>query len=253
MNISKAKAYFLTGTAGIAIAPMMGLALAPAANAADLKLKAPPPPPIAAPSWAGWYIGVSAGGASQSSDFTFGDPDEGFGGKGNGVGTNTGGSFIGGGHIGYNWQQGTFVYGLEADASGLSKPSGTYFPGITEPTATYGSHVSWMVTAHGRLGLTVGDGNTLLYGTAGVAFGRIKASADELVAFGAFNDYSSTRTGWVAGAGIERMIMPNVIIGLEGLFVDFGSFNATSSDAGKCCAGIHNKLAIGRARLSFKF
>jgi outer membrane immunogenic protein len=145
------------------------------------------------------------------------------------------------------------VFGLEADASGLSKPSGTYFSGVTEPTANYGSHTSWMVTARGRLGVTVGDGMTLLYGTGGMAFGRVKGIVDESVAFSAFNEYSSTRTGWVVGGGIERMITPNVILGLEGLFADFGTFNATSSDAGKCCAVIHNKLAIGRARLSFKF
>jgi hypothetical protein len=71
MNMSKAKGYFLSGTAGIAIAPLMGMALAPAANAADLKLKAPPAPlPVAAPTWAGWYIGVSAGGASQHSEYS---------------------------------------------------------------------------------------------------------------------------------------------------------------------------------------
>ena len=30
-------------------------------------------------------------------------------------------SFIGGGQIGYNWQRANFVYGLEADISGLSQ------------------------------------------------------------------------------------------------------------------------------------
>lgn len=252
--MSKAKGYFLSGAAGLALVPVMGMA-GPAANAADMKLKAPPAPlPVAAPTWAGWYIGVSAGGASQHSEYS-NPTDAPFS-----IGSGSGSSFIGGGHIGYNWQQGTFVYGLEADVSGLSKPSGTYFQNSASPTAsnccTYGSHVSWMTTVRGRLGMTVGDGNTLLYATGGVAFGRVNGVGDEFQQFGSSsprNDYSSTRTGWVAGGGIERMLMPNVIIGLEGLFADFGNFSATSSDGGKCCANIHNTLAIGRARLSFKF
>jgi len=254
MKLSKTKAYLLTGTASAALAPLVGIAVNAPASAADMALKAPRPAPIAAPSWAGWYIGVNIGGASQGSNFD--DPDD-----------NTyvnqwrhGSSFIGGGQIGYNWQAGNIVYGLEADFSGLSKPNGTYFLNTNSPGATgcctYGSHVPWLATVRGRLGVTVGDGNTLLYGTGGLAIGRVKASSNEQGQFGPgspFNDYSTTRVGWAAGGGIERMIAPHWTIGVEALFADLGSFTKASSAEGKCCATVHNTLAIGRFKLNYKF
>jgi outer membrane immunogenic protein len=243
MNMSKAKSYLLTGTAGIAIAPLMGMALAPAANAADMRLKAPPaPPPVAAPSWTGCYIGVNVGGASQRSQFN--EPEE----SDFAVisGDNSAGSLIGGGQIGCNYQTGTFVFGLEGDYSGLSKPSGLYFS-IPGDTNSYGSHISWMATVRGRVGVTFGDGSNLLYATGGAAFTHVNASA--LVAPSSF-DYSASRTGWVVGGGYEKMLTPHVIIGVEGLFADFGNFNSAGS---KCCAAVHNTVGIARGRLSFKF
>jgi outer membrane immunogenic protein len=246
MNLSKAKSYLLAGTAGVAVAPVIGLTGGSLANAADMPVKAPPAQ-VVATSWAGFYVGGNIGGASQRSDFNGpAHPAE------VPYGVRTGGAFIGGGQIGYNWQNGNFVYGLEGDISGLTEPSGTYFDS-TNPVGPYGSHISWLATIRGRLGVTVGDGNTLLYGTGGVAYGRVKAVASELPNWNAVNDYSATRTGWVAGGGIERMIAPHWTVGVEGLFADLGSYTKASSDAGKCCATIRNTLVIGRFKLNYKF
>jgi outer membrane immunogenic protein len=254
MSASQNKKYVLTVSTGAAIAPMLGLALAPMANAADMAVKAPlmKAPPRMMPSWTGCYIGVSAGGASQHSKADFSGVNGGF--DPEDVGDNTGGSFIGGGLAGCNYQSGMFVFGLEGDFSGLSKPSGTYFTDPEEPASSYGSHVSWMATVRGRLGVTFGDGMNLLYATGGVAFTKVQASIFEgtLITANEHNDYSASKTGWIAGVGYERMLTPNVIIGVEGLFADFGSYTAASNQ-GKCCGTIHNTVAIGRARLSFKF
>jgi outer membrane immunogenic protein len=104
--------------------------------------------------------------------------------------------------------------------------------------------------------MTLGDPNTLLYATGGLAVGHVKASGNELF-FGEYNDYSSTRVGWAAGGGIERMIAPHWTVGLEGLFVDLGSYRASSTgastDSGKCCATVHNNMVIGRLKLNYKF
>jgi outer membrane immunogenic protein len=248
MNMLKAKGYMLTGAAGAAIAPLMGL---PLANAADLKLKAPPAPlPVAAPSWTGCYIGVNAGGASQRSDVDFSAVAE--ANFSAAVQDNHAGSFIAGGQIGCNYQTGMFVLGLEGDYSGLSKANGLYFAHPNETGSSYGSHISWMATIRGRVGVTFGDGMNLLYATGGVAFTKVNASAFEGPAINVSNDYSSSRSGWVVGGGFERMLTPNVIIGLEGLFADFGS-HTTASDGAKCCSAIHNSVGIARGRLSFKF
>jgi len=238
MNVSK-----LTGAA---IVPMLGLALAPTADAADMAVKAPllKAPPKLAPSWTGCYIGATVGGASQRSQYD--EPFEG----GFDPGDNSGTSFIGGGLIGCNYQTGNFVLGLEGDYSGLSKPSGMYFSEFGETTNSYGSHISWMATIRPRLGVTFGDGSNLLYATGGAAFTQVHASGIIFIPSGEGHDYSSSRTGWVAGGGYEKMLTANWIIGLEGLFADFGSY--TSGPSGKS-AIVHNTVAIGRARLSFKF
>ena len=109
---------FLLATAATGAA-----AFAPGAMAADMPLKAPRQvvvPPAA--SWAGFYIGGHAGvawhQAHNSNSYnrlrSFG-PDE--------LSANKTG-FIGGGQIGYNWQSGNFVFGVEADGSWLSVKTG---------------------------------------------------------------------------------------------------------------------------------
>src|SRR5690348_888497 len=104
-----------------------------AASAADLPLKAPAvtPPPIV--TWTGFYAGLNAGGnwgrSSQSEDVTstgafFGPtcfpPTNAC--QINVVDVRNAGSqrlntsgFIGGGQVGYNWQTGAAVFGIEAD------------------------------------------------------------------------------------------------------------------------------------------
>jgi len=245
VNRSTTNRRLLSGTASLAVAPIFGIAAGPTANAADMPLKAPPPPHVAAPIWAGWYVGLSAGGAWESNYWQSTDDPPGV------TGTHNGSAFIGGGQIGYNWQQGNFVYGLEGDISGLTKSSGTYtsIPG----DVTYGSHISWMSTIRGRLGITVGDGSTLLYGTGGVAIARITAKS-EGGAFGyPVNSYSHTKVGWAAGGGVEHMFTPHWTAGLEGLFADFGSSTRGSNIDGKCCATIRDRVFIGRAKLNYKF
>src|SRR5918994_232195 len=93
------------------------VALPAAAAAADLPVRtAPPAPIVAAPlfTWTGFYAGVNAGWGWRNSDRetvviggavpgTLFFPDNGDGG------------FTGGGQIGYNYQIGSFVIGLETD------------------------------------------------------------------------------------------------------------------------------------------
>ena len=235
------KVQMLNGATGVFLAPLVGIASVSTAGAADLpSRKAPVVAPVMLPSWAGLYAGINVGVGSQHSSDNFPDWQ----------GSRTGTSFVGGGQIGYNWQQGTFVYGLEADISGLSKPH-TYYQDPNGPT--YGSHVSWMSTVRARLGVTVGDGNTLLYATGGLAVGAVSAHSNELPTWNADNGYSKTRAGWTIGAGVEHKLNANWSVGLEGLFADLGKYRAASTDGGKCCSTIHNTVLLGRLKLNYKF
>src|SRR5262249_50902122 len=86
------------------------LALPMAANAADMPPR-PAPAPVYAPppfSWTGFYIGGNIGGAWAHRDVT----DTRFGLD---FGRSSDGVFIGGGQVGYNYQTGNFMFGVEWD------------------------------------------------------------------------------------------------------------------------------------------
>src|SRR5262249_49695904 len=159
----------LTGAA--AVAGISG------ANAADMALKAPPPPPPVA-SWAGWYIGGQVGTALveiNRYDAFDGSLDTSYNGKKS--------TWTGGGQIGFNWQRGAFVYGLEADASTGSKQT---FPGDCS-CGEYSNRLGWVATVRGRAGIAIQD--TFLYITSGVAFGEITTKR-----FGEGIQYSQSKT-----------------------------------------------------------
>jgi outer membrane immunogenic protein len=213
---------------GILLASAAGAMSIPAAQAADMAYKAPP---IAAPSWAGWYIGGHAGVASVeiNRDFTDGGTDD-FSGRRT--------SFIGGGQIGYNWQSGTLVYGLEADGSFLSGKQS-----FDDGDAS--NKLPWLVTARLRMGLAVGD--TMAYVTGGVAFGQVKTAIFDFETY----SQSKTRIGWTIGGGVEHMINRNWSIGLEGLFVDLGSKTYCAKDCE--LRRVSGQAVIGRVKANYKF
>src|SRR5918995_6170983 len=94
-----------------------------AASAADLPVRAAPPPIYAAPPlfpWTGFYAGVNAGWGWRDSDrepvFLAPGPGIPAGLAGTLIfNNNDDGGFTGGGQIGYNYQIGSFVVGLETD------------------------------------------------------------------------------------------------------------------------------------------
>ena len=67
--------------------------------------------------------------------------------------------FIGGGQIGYNYQSGISVFGVEADAAWLNVKSSTtlgfdpFFVGKGINAATFSSSIDWLVTARARAGI----------------------------------------------------------------------------------------------------
>src|SRR5688572_3855514 len=80
------------------------------AAAADLGMRGYAPPPAMMPTWTGFYIGGNAGGGWGSGDSTFSVPAGQFATINNSLS-----GFVGGGQLGYNWQSGPMVYGLETD------------------------------------------------------------------------------------------------------------------------------------------
>jgi outer membrane immunogenic protein len=212
------------------LATVSAAALSTSAMAADIPARMPvkaPPPVVVAPSWAGFYIGVHAGVAWNHAAFA----EVGDGGgnvnrapigqefwKPNKAG------FAGGGQIGYNFQSGNVVYGLEADFSGVSnKASAIINPPVTFTPVTATTQLSWMATVRGRLGVTFSP--TLLYVTGGLAVARFKDTWGAVAfPFPPEYDSSKTRAGWTVGGGVEHMFARNWTAKIEALYADFGDW-----------------------------
>lgn len=169
--------------------------------------------PSAAPfRWAGFYAGVHAGIANRDGDIstensTFSPEFP--------LATLHDSSFIGGGQIGYNWQAGQVVVGIEADGSWTKlKEDKTAFD-VFEGFAQYTSEIDWLITIRGRAGFAATPG-MLLYATAGLAIADVNLKYNSY--FGSFST-SDTQVGWTAGLGAEFMIGSNWTVKAEYLHV----------------------------------
>ena len=202
---------------------------------------APYPPPTYAPvapfyNWTGFYIGLNGGGAFGNSSWT--DPVSPTG------NFNVSGALFGG-TIGGNYQFGPAVVGIEADGE-WAGIKGTTF----NSCGNFGCETKsdWLATVRGRVGYAWD--RVLLYGTGGVAFADVQASA------GVLPFSSSTQVGWTAGVGVEYQIWPNLTAKAEYLFADFQNATcpATSCGAG---FGISDSVALNeniiRAGVNYKF
>jgi len=251
------KGYLLATAGSVAAAATAG-----GAQAADMPLKAPVLPAPAA-SWAGWYIGLNAGVNWQLATNSKRDPKV-EGGLDDPSTTATG--FIGGGQMGYNFQDGNFVWGLEGDIDGLTGKgrSQSWFAGTS--AATHGSknfsnQIQWLSTIRARTGLAVG--NTMAYVTGGLAIGGVQNSWNNTFpgAYGTKSE-SKTQIGWAFGGGIEHILWnSHWTVALEGLFVDLGKSSATipgmesrdGTTLNTKTARFSNQALIGRFKLNYKF
>jgi outer membrane immunogenic protein len=142
-------------------------------------------------------------------------------------------SWLLGAQAGYDWQQGPWVYGLAADISAthLNSQANTILAGAFGVPASVSADIDWYGTIRGRLGWA--SGPVLLYGTGGLAYGRVALSS-ALVAnpLGLNAQTSSVNVGWVAGAGIEYLWSPNIVFSLDYQYVDLGSVNVAAGATG---------------------
>ncbi|KAB2913132.1 MAG: porin family protein [Hyphomicrobiaceae bacterium] len=153
--------------------------------------------PYARPfSWTGFYIGAHLGAGFSDVDWQYNNTTTTTDHSGSGV--------LAGGQVGYNWQTGGLVLGIEADGAWTNTDGSTSCPNAA---FTCGHEVNWMASVRGRAGAVLG-GKTLVYGTAGWGWADIDYSAT--TPGGPNFGYSKTHSGWVAGGGIEHMFAANM-------------------------------------------
>jgi high affinity Mn2+ porin len=224
------------------------VALTGSAAAADLPVKAPPSPALAAYDWSGFYLGGHFGYATGSSHWSATQQ---------GVPAVTGsldlfnaydmfrdtGSDLAGFQAGYNYMlPSRWVLGIEADVS---------FPSFSEPTphlisgmstlssasiglASYAEQMEFSGTLRGRVGYApnLAASHWLFYATGGLAWTYDQFTRTQLAGMPAGgtaapgtmeNLFMQPRVGWTAGLGAEVALWSNWSAKAEYLFIDYGS------------------------------
>lgn len=221
--------------------------------------------------WSGWYGGVNAG-EGREADFDLSavlevDPATSFfpaplaGGTFPTNRSFSGDGFVGGVQWGYNVQNGGLVLGGELDLQ-TSDISST----ISIPNAPGGATnnpdgftdlkfgVDYFTTARARAGYAFD--RLLVYGTGGIAYGKVEFDRNYRVAGGEIRDSaSSNRTGWVYGAGAEFAMTDRISVRGEYSRVDLGSgsFDTSYSDGTIGRASIDTQFDVLRAGVNFHF
>ena len=213
---------------------VISLGAAGAASAADIAVKArPAPPPVQIWNWTGFYIGVNGGyGWNESQDVgvtgsalivgaqpvvvPFSVP-----------GLKPEGGLVGG-TVGYNWQFGRGLVGIEADFDWADIRDSRFVGlpvGAPLLVTSASQKIDFFGTVRGRLGFLATD-QLLLFATGGLAYANVKnnANVNELVGlqrqFIASSD--EIRYGWTVGAGAEWKFAPNWSVKGEYLWYDLG-------------------------------
>jgi len=202
-------------------------------------------------NWAGLFVGGTFGYGIGRNDSTFVVPPA----------ANAEAFFLsprgfdGGGIIGYNWQFGSWVLGLDADFQG-STGSG-YLTCVNlcsgAGATTIDQKLSWFGTVRGRLGYAVGP--ALFYATGGAAFGEVKESITQPATGNA--SFSHSKSGFAVGGGIENkldlfgLLGPNWTTRTEYLYIDLGSVSDTFGATQTLTSNLHEH--VWRTVVSYKF
>ena len=201
--------------AGAALAAMV----AAPAMAADMPIKAPPPPVAAYYDWSGAYIGLNAGGTWYDVTHHFTTP-----GAITPNVTTSANDGIFGFHAGAQWQWGAWVLGAEAALSACfgecRSRSGTLPVAQGFEPNIQGEHkITNLFTAGPRLGYAFD--RWMVFATGGWASANLKNAHCSSITnlCGAPSGASRNNDGWYAGGGFDLMVhkgaLADVILGVE--------------------------------------
>ncbi|MGR3572107.1 outer membrane protein [Brevirhabdus sp.] len=156
--------------------------------------------------WSGAYVGAQVGYGNMNSDGAVN-------GSGNGP--------LGGVHAGYQYDMGSLVLGGELDynAADISLDNNN-------------GSIDKLARLRGKVGYDLG--RTMVYGTAGAAYGEINLAGT-----------SYDENGYTVGAGVDYMLTDNVILGGELNYQKFTDVGGT--------AGNDVDATTVQAKVSYKF
>jgi outer membrane immunogenic protein len=231
------------------------LAVGPA-MAADMPVKAAAP--IApAFSWTGLYIGINGGGAySQKCTRYLPGATGGFAVVAAPIeeGCFFASGAFGGAQVGFNWQTGLWVIGVEATGDwGNIDGAASPVNGFTGDRNFV--RIKSFATVTGRIGYTVSP-TVLLYVKGGGGWARDEYSRNP----GGVGLLSATetRSGWVGGAGAEWAFLPNLSVAVDYTYIGLGQRDLTLVSAPPLPPGTENvsysqNIQAITIKLNYKF
>jgi outer membrane immunogenic protein len=234
---------FLLGTVGL-----VALGMSAPALAADMAVKAPPPP-VVAPiyNWGGFYIGGN-GGWGQSRDCWGLVPVAGAV-IPNGCITASGG--VVGGQLGYRWQSGGWVFGLEGQGDWADLRTSRI--SIFNPAFTTSAKVDGIGLFTGQIGYAWNASLFYVKGGGAVTSNRF----DVLSAGVGVAASTSTRWGGTVGVGWEYGFAPNWSAGIEYDHLFMGTSNNSFSVVNPLLAGALNRISqdvdMVTLRINYRF
>jgi opacity protein-like surface antigen len=195
-------------------------------------------------NWAGFYLGPYLGTDWGFTSWNFVD-----------AGTTTNPRFAGvlaGGDVGYNYQVGKWVFGVEGD-TGWTNARGNR-PCPSRFFLNCESNINWLYTATARIGYAYWD-RLLLYTMAGAAIAsdraRIGCNTNSQPSVAStvgcpYQSDSKNRVGWTIGGGSEFGLTRNVSVKGEIMYFDLGTdrlnFSGVLADMQR--SGLISKIAL---------
>jgi outer membrane immunogenic protein len=205
-------------------------------------------PVVATPvyDWSGYYVGVFGGGGLGNHNY---NNANGFAGSANFTVNHASTGAIGGGEVGYNWQTGNYLFGVEADGfwSGIKGNDASQQLGVIDQ-----SNLRWGGTLRARGGVTVD--RLLLFFTGGWAFGDILHTST--AAGFPVDQFTNHQSGLTAGGGIAYAITNNIIGKIEYRYYDLGRYNRTGNPLtpnGQLPYTVDNTYSVVTLGIDFKF
>jgi outer membrane immunogenic protein len=205
--------------------------------------------------WSGFYVGGHLGCAWAGQTWT-NTNNAIIGGLGD-TATFDNDGWIGGAQLGYNWQFGRWVVGLEGTYSnGNSKDETAGQDGIFAYRLS--ADISHIITATARLGYAF-DNRFMGYVKAGFASAEIEAGSFLTNgAQSASGSSSSRHNGYALGAGIEYMATNNIVLGLDYTFINLEDKEYSFACGAVCVTAPRanvdpDDIHMLTGRISFKF
>jgi outer membrane immunogenic protein len=261
-----------------------------AASAADLPRRSPavapaPVVPIVTPifTWSGFYVGLNAGAAwgSNNNCPTMYNYTANTGVVGAVVTTYAPGcsktsdaAFTGGAQAGFNWQAGSFVFGVEGDVNYLGDLGKNGYANYALTSGGTTTYYTWTGNDNGNLlgSLRARAGiafdRALIYATGGMAFRNgnhdqavyASTTSGGVAAATYLGNTNSDNIGWALGGGLEWALTNNMSFKVEYLHSHFSSDNylltttaATPYNTVAFAGDRNDKVDVVRAGINWRF